>query len=426
MKTARLRIQTLGCKVNQYETQFVRERLLGIGYVEAESHEPADLCVINTCTVTSEGDAKSRQLIRRVARQNPGARMIVMGCYATRAPREVASLPGVADVITDKHQLSELLGRLGVTDLSTGISSFGHRHRAYVKVQDGCLLRCSYCIIPQVRPSMRSRPSAEILAEVRRLRDNGHREMVLTGVHLGHYGVDGNRNRPKSDWVRLADLVRQIAEEDGDFRVRLSSIEEAEVTRELIDVMAEFPTKICPHLHICLQSGSDSVLRRMNRRGGVQRFRDRCRRVREVLDQPALTTDVMVGFPGESDKDFADTCRTVRECGFSKVHIFPFSPRQGTPAAQMPGRVPQPTVSQRCRHLACLERELRGNYFQQLAGRRLQVLVESSATDQPRQVTGTACRYAPVQFAGDPSQRGTLVEVTAGPSRDGQIRAVRV
>ena len=182
--------------------------LLGIGYEDAGDGESAELCIVNTCTVTAEGDAKSRQTIRRLAKRNPGAKIVVMGCYATRAPHEVAALPGVSQVVTDKRELPDLLGRFGVTDIPTGISGFGRRHRAYVKVQDGCMLRCSFCIIPYVRPQLTSRPVEHILEEVRRLVDRGYREVVLTGIHLGHYGVDWNRNSPKRDWVRLSHLVR--------------------------------------------------------------------------------------------------------------------------------------------------------------------------------------------------------------------------
>src|SRR5438874_6569939 len=222
--SATLKTLTLGCKVNQYETELVREGLLRAGYHDANDGEPADLCVVNTCTVTAEGDSKSRHAIRRLARENPAARIVVMGCYATRAPDEVASLPNVAEVVTDKREIPDLLGRFGVVDIPTGISRFGNRHRAYVKVQDGCLLRCSYCIIPYVRPNVHSRPLAHVLDEVRRLVDNGYREIVLTGIHLGHYGVEGNVHKPKSEWLRLSTLVREAARLPGDFRIRLSSI----------------------------------------------------------------------------------------------------------------------------------------------------------------------------------------------------------
>jgi threonylcarbamoyladenosine tRNA methylthiotransferase MtaB len=436
----KLRAVTLGCKVNQYETQFVREGLLGIGYQDAQEHEPADLCIVNTCTVTAEGDSKSRQVIRRLARKNPAARIVVMGCYATRAPEEVAILPNVTEVVTDKRELPDLLGRFGVTDVPTGISSFGRRHRAYVKVQDGCMLRCSFCIIPHVRPQLTSRPTEHILEEVRRLVDNGYREVVLTGIHLGHYGVDWNRHAPKDQWIRLSHLVRQIAALPGDFRVRLSSIEATEVTRELVDVLADHGDKVAPHLHISMQSGSDSVLRRMRRRWGSRRFVDRCRLVQERLDRPAITTDIIVGFPGETDAEFDETLATARAVGFSKIHIFPFSPRRGTPAADMPDQVPAHVRQQRSRQLAELEAELRDAYFHSLRGRSLKVLVESKAEELrnggecdsiphsairiPQSLwVGTSCRYAPVELAGEPSCVGQFVDVTAGEARDGRILA---
>ncbi len=416
-----LRAVTLGCKVNQYETEYLRQGLLGLGYADAADNRPADLCIVNTCTVTHEGDAKSRQTIRRLAKHNPHARIVVMGCYATRAPAEVAALPGVAEVITDKRELPDLLGRFGVVDIPTGISEYGNRQRAYVKVQDGCLLRCSYCIIPTVRPHMASRPTADILEEVRRLVDHGHHEIILTGIHLGHYGVDFNRGRPKEDWVRLSRLVEQIVALPGAFRVRLSSIEATEVTRELIDVMAAHPEKVCPHLHVCLQSGSDRILRRMKRRWGAQRIVDRCLKAREALDRPALTTDIIVGFPGETEADFAETLRVSQEVGFSKIHIFPFSARRTTPAAEMPDQVAPEIKAQRVQRLAGLEAELRQQYSRSLLHRPLDVLLETElepeAAGGGRRFVGTSCRYVPVEIEEDHHtgrlEWGRLVRVQA-------------
>ncbi len=417
----KLKTITLGCKVNQYETEFLREGLFGIGYEDAAEGDAADLCVVNTCTVTAEGDSKSRQIIRRLARENPASKIVVMGCYATRAPEEVATLPNVTEVLTDKRELGDLLGRFGVTDVPTGISGFGRRHRAYVKVQDGCLLRCSFCIIPMVRPELASRPLAHILEEVWRLVDNGYREVVLTGIHLGHYGVDWNRYEPKENWTRLSHLVRAIAELPGDFRVRLSSIEATEVTRELIDIMADNPEKICPHLHISMQSGSDSVLRRMRRRWGSRRFIDRCQLLKEQLDRPAITTDIIVGFPGETDAEFAETCETARQVGFSKIHIFPFSARRGTPAADMPAQLPKEVKQARGQELARVEAELQAAYFASLAGKRLRVLVESPLEDDPERVVGTSCRYAPVELPNSLAACGEFVDVLAGSVHEGRI-----
>lgn len=434
--SAKIRTVTLGCKVNQYETELVRQGLARIGFSDASPDEQADVCVVNTCTVTAEGDSKSRQVIRRLARQNPDAKIVVMGCYATRAPEEVAQLPGVEEVVTDKRELPDLLSRFGVLDVPTGLDGFSGRQRAYVKVQDGCLLRCSYCIIPMVRPDLYSRPAHQIVQEVQRLVEAGHREVVLTGIHLGHYGVDWNRDKPKEQWVRLAHLVQQLAELPGTFRVRLSSIEATEVTRELIAVLQAYPQKIVPHLHVCLQSGSDSVLRRMRRRWGTRMFLDRCRLLRDHLDQPALTTDVIVGFPGETEAEFEQTLETCRTAGFSKVHVFPYSQRRGTPAAEMPQQVDKQVQADRVRRLLDLERSLREQYFGSLMGRTLELLVETCrpvATMSPLAcvetttdyvVRGTSCRYAPLELTTNrPMTPGTLVPVSAVASDEEKIIA---
>ncbi len=327
------------------------------------------------------------------------------------------------EVVTDKRELPDLLGRFGVVDIPTGISTFANRQRAYVKVQDGCMLHCSFCIIPHVRPHLASRPPEHILAEIRRLVDAGYRELILTGIHLGHYGIEWNRGQPKKDWTRLSHLLDRIAAMPGDFRVRLSSIEATEVTRELLDVMVAHPERICPHLHISMQSGSDSVLRRMRRRWGAQRFLDRCRLAQRMLDLPAMTTDIIVGFPGETETDFAETCQMASEIGFSKIHIFPFSARPGTPAASMSGQIAPDVKADRCRRLAFLEGRLRDDYFRRLIGRRLRVLIEGSIADRLGRVVGTSCRYAPVELPGEPSLRRSFVDVIAREVVDGRIIA---
>ncbi|MFP6649312.1 MAG: tRNA (N(6)-L-threonylcarbamoyladenosine(37)-C(2))-methylthiotransferase MtaB, partial [Pirellulaceae bacterium] len=407
--------------VNQYETEYVREGLLQLGYQQASDEQAAELCIVNTCTITSEGDAKSRQAIRRLARENPDSRIVVMGCYATRATDEVARLPNVVEVVTDKRELPDMLGRFGLVDIPNGISRFGTRHRAYVKVQDGCLLRCSYCIIPHVRPEMESRPQNEIEQEVRRLVDNGYREIVLTGIHLGHYGVEKNIDRPRHEWQRLSDLVASLVSLEGDFRIRLSSIEATEVTRPLLKLMAENPGRICPHLHVCLQSGSNTVLRRMKRRWSAQSIIDRCQLVKEVLDQPALTTDVIIGFPGETEREFEQTLEAVRQIGFSKIHTFPFSPRKGTPAAEMDGQIPRALKRERASELGILEKELRQRYFTSLLGRDLEVLVESATGGC---LKGTSKRYVPVEANGNASLEGSLVRLTARSFADDRLMAI--
>lgn len=336
-----------------------------------------------------------------------------MGCYATRAPEEVAGLPGVSEVVTDKRELPDWLVRAGVQQVPSGISTFAGRQRAFVKVQDGCLLNCSFCIIPQVRPGLQSRPADEIVAEVTRLVDNGFHEVVLTGIHLGHYGVDVNRGRPKSDWLRLSHLLERLVELPGEFRIRLSSIEATEVTRELVAVMAANPQKISPHLHIALQSGSDNVLQRMRRRGGRKRYLDRCRLVLQALDRPAITTDVIVGFPGETEEDFCQTLDLVSEVGMAKIHAFSYSPRRGTDAAGYGDQVPAPIKAERYDRLTELDRQLQRAYQERLVGSRLEVLLEGPVAERAGWMQGTACRAVQVQVPGELEQRRQLVEVAA-------------
>lgn len=409
--TTKLKTHTLGCKVNQYETEFVRQGLLRAGYQDAAEGELADVCIVNTCTVTAEGDSKSRQVIRRLHKDNPEARIVVMGCYATRAPEEVRKLPGVVEVVTDKRELPDLLGRHGVVDIPTGISGLvGHR-RAFVKVQDGCLLNCSYCIIPQVRPQMYSRPLEEVLREIEGLEQNGYQEVVLTGIHLGHYGVDFNRGQARHGWIRLATLVREICRRTAELRVRLSSIEATEVTRELIDVMAEHADRVCPHLHVCLQSGSDRILRLMRRRWSAKRIVDRCQLVAERLALPAFTTDVIVGFPGETAADFAETEHVCRQIGFAKLHVFPFSPRRGTPAAEMSDQIDGNIKAARVDRLLELDRLLRQDYLERLVGSDITVMAERQ---EGGRWIGTSCRAVTAAVATSRALvRGQLVRARA-------------
>lgn len=409
---------TLGCKVNQYETEYVRQGLLDAGFHEAAGDEPADLCIVNTCTVTLESDYKGRKIIRALARENPQTEIVVMGCYATRAREEVASLPRVVHVLTDKRGLAQLVRELAHIDPPSGISSFGRLHRACVKVQDGCTQECSYCIVPRVRPVPLSRPIAEVVDEIRRLVDHGHREIVLTGIHLGCYGAEfSDSEGPRVD---LAALLRAIVALEGGFRVRLSSLESAEIGPGLLTVMADFPERICPHLHIPLQSGSNEVLDRMRRRSTAEEFLAQCDRIRCMLGEPALTTDVIVGFPGESEADFEATCRVVKEARFAKVHVFRYSPREGTPAATMSDQISPPVKQRRAEILGRLGRQLRQDFCAGLIGQELQVVAETLMDGRPALLSGTADRYVAVRFPGGPELMDQIVRVTAvGVVNDG-------
>lgn len=428
------RLVTLGCKVNQYETQLVREALLQSGYREANERESADLCVVNTCTVTNTGDSKSRQVIRQLARQNPGAKTIVMGCYATRDPGTVAGLPNVIEVITDKRELPDVLSRFGVTELPTGITEFEGRQRAFIKIQDGCILKCSYCIIPTVRPGLRSRRAVDIEDEVRALIDHGYREIVISGIHMGHYGVDTNNLHPGDKPERLWHLLRRLDRIPGSWRMRLSSIEAVEVNDDFIAACGDCE-HLCPQFHPALQSGSNGVLTRMRRRYRVERFLDRLDQIRETLgNDPAFSTDVIVGFPGETDVEFEETLEACRRARFMKVHVFPFSRRDGTPAATMPDQVHPDVIRERVRILGDLERNLAEQFYRsrlcgapgRMAGANLMVLAERPSEDQPGWLRGTDQWYMPVEFPGNSGDIGQYVVCQAeSASREG-VRARRL
>jgi threonylcarbamoyladenosine tRNA methylthiotransferase MtaB len=405
--------------VNQYETQLVKEALERYGYRQAGDGEPAELCVVNTCTVTGEADSKARQTIRQLAKRNPGAKTIVFGCYATREPQALESLPNVYAVVPDARELPDVMQRFGVCDWPTGISRFDGHRRAFVKVQDGCILNCTYCIIPQVRPGLRSRTPADVVEEVRRLVDNGYREIILTGIHLGHFGVEATRGRSGKPPYRLWHLIRDLNRVPGNWRLRLSSLEAAEVGPDFIEAVADCE-RLCPHFHLCLQSGSDAVLARMKRRYRVARFLEKLDAIRRRFDRPAFSTDVIVGFPGETEAEFQQSLETCEAAGFMKMHVFPFSPRRGTPAAGFADAVSPEVRKERCGRVAELEAKLAGRYHRELCGTRLSVLVEARPAREAGCVLGTACRYVPVELPGTPADVGQLFDVTAtGPAEAG-------
>jgi len=403
-----VRLVTLGCKVNQYETQLVKEAFELSGFREAVEQETADICVVNTCTVTAEGDADSRQIIRRLARQNPGTKTIVMGCYATRAPEEVRTLPSVFEVVTDKRELPDILCREGVHDIPTGISYFEGHRRAFVKVQDGCLLRCTYCIIPQVRPNLRSRPPEHIEEEVRRLVANGYKEIVISGIHVGHYGVEATRGKSGKPPFRLWHLLRRLDQIPGAWRMRLSSIEANEVDEDFFQAAADCE-HLCPQFHPALQSGSDTVLERMRRRYRVGKFLDKLERMRAVLPGVAFSTDLIVGFPGETEAEFEETLDTCRRAGFMKIHAFPYSARRGTPAADFPGQIAPDVRKERMRQIAAMERRLAMRYYETLVGRPLEVLVQRESPGEPGWVIGFDRTYVPVKVPGTAADLGELI-----------------
>ena len=402
----------------------VKEALLRAGFREAADAEPADLCVVNTCTVTENADSRGRQVVRQLARENPNCQTIVTGCYATHDPDSVARLPNVIEVVPDKRELPDVLLRLGVAEFPSGISRFDGHKRAFVKVQDGCLLRCSYCIIPHVRPRLESRSPDEIESEVRRLIEFGYEEIVLTGIHVGHYGVDTTRGRSGRAPFRLGHLLQRLDQIPGRWRLRLSSIEAAEFSDDFISAAADCE-HLCPHFHPALQSGSDTVLARMRRRYRVTHFLETVTKLHERFPNPALSTDVIVGFPGETDEEFKQTLDTCRQARFMKIHIFPFSRRNGTPAAKMPNQVSAPVKKRRCQELARLETELTRQYASSLIGRPAEVLIEGFSSSRPGFVHGTDRRYATVELPGDSQDFGHLVDGVARRLEANELVAIR-
>lgn len=348
-----VRFVTFGCKANQYDTQVLREALVRRGL--REEHDAADLVVVNTCTVTAEAGRKARQLARRLARENPAVKICMTGCLAESEPEVLRQLPAVEWVLGNGEAkrpvnfLRDLGFELDPEELGipAGITEFAGHRRAFLKIQDGCDMACAFCIIPKVRGASRSRPAAELVDEVRRLLAAGHREVVLCGIHIGHWGRDLG--------LGLADLLETLAElelEDASgqpiaWRLRLSSIEATEVDGRVLAVMASHPERIAPHLHMPLQSGDDQVLARMNRWYAADEYLAACERIRGALDRPAFTADVLVGFPGESDEAFANTLAVVRASQFARVHVFPFSNRPGTAAERWAPPPPEVTRERR-------------------------------------------------------------------------------
>lgn len=357
-----VRFVTFGCKANQYDTQVLREALARRGVREVDGRAPADLVVVNTCTVTAEAGRKARQIVRRIHRETPDARIAVTGCLAESDPEGLRALDGVDWVLGngEAKRPVNFLRQIGhdvdpeELGIPAGITAFAGHKRAFLKIQDGCDKRCAFCIIPSVRGRSTSRPADELCAEVERLVRAGHVEVVLCGIHIGHWGLDLGG--------RFSDLVRRLAEvrvtgEDGrevDFRLRVSSIEATEVDDDLVALMADRPDRVAPHLHMPMQSGADAVLEAMNRWYTVAEYVGACDRIRARLDRPAFTADILVGFPGETDRDFEETLRTAERAGFSKVHVFPFSARPGTAAWEMRADLPDPMVA-RARRAALSE-----------------------------------------------------------------------
>jgi len=402
----KISIYTLGCKVNQYETAAMERTLLERGHELVPFDGPADAYIINTCTVTAVSDKKSRQMIRRARKQSPQAVVAVCGCYAQTQPEEIRKLDvdlisGTGDrmkfldlvenAVREKEPvmaLDEALRRRRFEPLPAG--GLAERTRAMLKVEDGCANFCSYCIIPYARGPVRSLPLEAAKGEVRRLKREGYREIVLTGIEISSWGRD------LAGTPELTGLVEAVCREGDGMRVRLGSLEPRTVTEDFCRRAAALPN-LCPHFHLSMQSGCDATLRRMNRKYDTARYYESVALLRRYWDRPAVTTDLITGFPGETEEEFSETLAFLRRCAFAEMHIFPYSIRPGTPAAAME-QVPGPVKEERAARAAAVAEEMNGEYLQECVGQVFQVLYE-----QPRDglFQGHAENYMTVAAAGE-------------------------
>ncbi|SFQ99778.1 tRNA (N(6)-L-threonylcarbamoyladenosine(37)-C(2))-methylthiotransferase MtaB [Desulfoscipio geothermicus] len=434
MADKKVALTTLGCKVNQYESEALEELFRRRGYTVVDFDEPADVYIINTCTVTHLGDRKSRQLIRRAGRTNPGALVVVTGCYAQTAPDEVLEVEGV-DVVVGSGNRANIVDLVekavkgckvnAVLDITQcrefeelpGEARQG-RVRAFLKIQEGCENFCSYCIIPYARGPLRSRPPESVLAGVRDLVERGFREIVLTGIHTGAYG------RERDDGTNLVRLLEKLARVPGLARLRLSSVEPNDITPELLELMAS-GAPFCRHLHIPLQSGDDSILKKMKRRYNTDFYRKLLEQVREKIPNAGVTTDIMVGFPGEREEHFRNTCAFAGEMRFSGLHVFKYSPRRGTPAAKYPEQVAPGVKDERSRELIAIGRELARSFASRYLDKTVEVLVEQAvASEKGNLYEGLTDNYVRVFFPGRPEWRGKLVDITITGLSDAGLEGI--
>ena len=380
-------ICTLGCKVNQYETAAMERELTARGHTLVPFEGPADACIINTCTVTAVSDKKSRQMIRRARKQSPGAVVAVCGCYPQTHPEDVKGLD--VDLIAgtgDRMKFLDLLEQAAhekepVVNLDEALrrrtfevlpaGGLSARTRAMLKVEDGCVNVCSYCIIPYARGPVRSLPLDAAVREVRRLREEGYRELVLTGIEISSWG----RDLPGKPG--LAGLIEAVCREAGDMRVRLGSLEPRTITEDFCRRTAALPN-LCPHFHLSLQSGCDATLARMNRKYDTRRYKESADLLNGAFRRPAITTDLIAGFPGETEEEFAATLDFIRSCGFAEMHIFPYSIRPGTPAAEME-QVPGAVKDARAARAAAVAEEMHQAYLEDCVGQIYDVLYEQPA-----------------------------------------------
>lgn len=421
---------TLGCKVNHYETEAIWQLFKEAGYERKDYESKADVYVINTCTVTNTGDKKSRQVIRRAIRHNPDGVICVTGCYAQTSPAEIMAIPGV-DIVVGTQDRHKLLGYIeeyrrerqpinGVGNIMKArvfeeldVPAFTDRTRASLKIQEGCNNFCTFCIIPWARGLLRSRDPEEVINQAQQLVDAGYKEIVLTGIHTGGYGED------LKDY-NFAKLLKELDERvAGLKRIRISSIEASQITDEVIEVLDQ-SDKIVRHLHIPLQSGSNTVLKRMRRKYTMEFFAERLMKLKKALPGLAVTSDVIVGFPGETEEEFMETYNFVKDHQFSELHVFPYSKRTGTPAARMEEQVDENVKNERVHRLIALSDQLAKEYASAYEGDVLEIIPEESFKEQDgthNLYVGYTDNYMKVVFEGTEDMIGRLVKVKITKAR---------
>ncbi|WP_027627098.1 tRNA (N(6)-L-threonylcarbamoyladenosine(37)-C(2))-methylthiotransferase MtaB [Ruminiclostridium cellobioparum] len=411
-------IFTLGCKVNQYESEAVSSLFEQNGYEIVSFDQNSDIYIINTCTVTNLSDRKSRQAIRKAKKTNPDSIVAVMGCYAQTSSEDVLKIPGVNLVIgtKDRNRILEYVDRLeageckinAVDNIMTSrsfeelkVSTYKERTRAYLKIQEGCSQFCSYCIIPYARGPVRSRKPQDVIEEVRELSRHGFTEIVLTGIHLASYG----RDLKTTD---LLDIIQKLNGIEGIQRIRLGSIEPTTITEEFVRAAAEMP-KLCPHYHLSLQSGCDNTLKAMNRKYTSEEYSKSAALLKKYIPDAAITTDIMVGFPGETEEDFKKSLEFAEKIGFSKIHVFKYSPRKGTPAAGAANQITPEIKEARSEKMLALSDRLEEQYLNRFIDREMEVLYEQELHDKKGYIEGLTKNYIRVAAQGGPEMTGKIV-----------------
>ena len=434
----RFYIKTLGCKTNQYESDRLAKELILRGWDKVSEKDNPDICLVNTCTVTKQADRKSRQMLRKLISKNPDSKVIAMGCYVNRDKEELKDINGIfgvfpnekkpdlPDILEDILRISKssnfTINRTRLSNIELGRTkpeflNYSSHTRALVKIEDGCDNFCSYCIVPYVRGKPISRNKKEIINEIKYLVSEGVKEVVLTGINIGIYGKE------LENGTDLTSLIKEILKKTNIFRVRLSSIDVNNISSSLIDLLSE-NNRVCPHLHIPLQSGSDRILKIMRRGYNIKQFQEKINKIRFKIPKIAITTDLIVGFPGEQERDFQANLKILKKLYFSKVHVFKYSERPGTIAKKMKDKVSSHLINMRSEKALKLADKLRINYLKSNIGEKVKVLIENNGKNDYQKI-GTSENYIKVFFEDRTSKKGEIVDVLLQKVKDLKMEGIR-